>query len=98
MNRGILQIDQELALDSLTKNVVTSLANGTGFPAQFAAAMVKLGTVEVLTDVRDFVFLKIILAKEEMASDFDLEAVANIADGYCGNINTRSYRDNPLFE
>ncbi|XP_021828855.1 peroxidase 60 [Prunus avium] len=49
--RGILQIDQELALDSITQATVTALANnGTNsFATKFGQAMVKLGAVEVLT-------------------------------------------------
>ncbi|XP_034222619.1 peroxidase 60 [Prunus dulcis] len=48
--RGILQIDQELALDPITQATVTALANnGTNsFATKFGQAMVKLG-VEVLT-------------------------------------------------
>ncbi|XP_010269889.1 PREDICTED: peroxidase 57-like [Nelumbo nucifera] len=49
MRRGILPIDQALALDSSTKFTVISLANGVKFPAGFGEAMVKLGAVEVLT-------------------------------------------------
>ncbi|BFG34790.1 hypothetical protein CerSpe_210640 [Prunus speciosa] len=49
--RGILQIDQELALDPITQATVTTLANnGTNsFATKFGQAMVKLGAVEVLT-------------------------------------------------
>ncbi|MQM04532.1 hypothetical protein Taro_037332 [Colocasia esculenta] len=47
--RGILQIDQSLALHRTTRQTVALLANGTGFPAQFGAAMVKLGNIQVLT-------------------------------------------------
>ncbi|ONI01325.1 hypothetical protein PRUPE_6G132800 [Prunus persica] len=49
--RGILQIDQELALDPTTQATVTALANsGTNsFATKFGQAMVKLGAVEVLT-------------------------------------------------
>ncbi|BBH05197.1 root hair specific 18 [Prunus dulcis] len=49
--RGILQIDQELALDPITQATVTALANnGTNsFATKFGQAMVKLGAVEVLT-------------------------------------------------
>ncbi|KAF8412506.1 hypothetical protein HHK36_000474 [Tetracentron sinense] len=49
LNRGILQIDQELALDPLTKATVKSLAYGFDFGIQFGDAMVKLGATEVLT-------------------------------------------------
>ncbi|KAL5724261.1 peroxidase [Ranunculus cassubicifolius] len=49
MNRGVLRIDQELAWDPLTSSVVTSLANAFNFPSLFGDAMVKLGSIEVLT-------------------------------------------------
>ncbi|KAK8550782.1 hypothetical protein V6N13_119284 [Hibiscus sabdariffa] len=47
--RGVLRIDQELALDPLTSNTVASLITGNDFLARFGQAMVKLGAVEVLT-------------------------------------------------
>ncbi|KAH7692819.1 Peroxidase protein [Dioscorea alata] len=47
--KGILQIDQSLALDSATKNMVTYLANGFNFQFLFNNAMVKMGAIEVLT-------------------------------------------------
>ncbi|KAH0996774.1 hypothetical protein GBA52_020638 [Prunus armeniaca] len=49
--RGILQIDQELALDPITQATVTALANNStnSFATKFGQAMVKLGAVEVLT-------------------------------------------------
>ncbi|XP_043702224.1 peroxidase 60-like [Telopea speciosissima] len=49
IKRGILQIDEELALDRRTRPIVLELANGTTFPAQFGSAMVKMGSIEVLT-------------------------------------------------
>uniref|UniRef100_A0A2N9ISN9 Peroxidase n=1 Tax=Fagus sylvatica TaxID=28930 RepID=A0A2N9ISN9_FAGSY len=48
-HRGILQIDQELALDPLTQATVTTIANGYDFNTKFGQAMVKLGAVQVLT-------------------------------------------------
>ncbi|OUZ99192.1 Plant peroxidase [Macleaya cordata] len=50
-SRGILQIDQELALDPSTSAMVDSLADGSTFLAQFGAAMVKLGAIDVLTAI-----------------------------------------------
>ncbi|XVE59593.1 hypothetical protein DITRI_Ditri05aG0058200 [Diplodiscus trichospermus] len=50
IRRGILQIDQELALDPLTNATVAILANRNDFPAKFGQAMVKLGAVDVLAD------------------------------------------------
>ena len=52
--RGILKIDQDLAIAKQTKNVVSQLANGNGynFAQKFGQAMVKLGRVEVITDAR----------------------------------------------
>ncbi|KAL3518560.1 hypothetical protein ACH5RR_021149 [Cinchona calisaya] len=44
-NRGILQIDQQLALDPLTKDLVTRIANGFYFSTKFGQALVKLGAV-----------------------------------------------------
>ncbi|PIN20733.1 Peroxidase [Handroanthus impetiginosus] len=49
LNRGILQIDQELALDPLSKSTVAAIANGFDFSKKFGEAMIKLGGVEVLT-------------------------------------------------
>ncbi|KAK6912549.1 hem peroxidase [Dillenia turbinata] len=47
--RGILQIDQALALDSSTRPVVSSFAtNGMAFQQSFAKAMVKMGKVQIL--------------------------------------------------
>ncbi|PKH47891.1 peroxidase 60-like [Punica granatum] len=43
--RGILQIDQQLALDPLTKSTVAALANATNFVTRFGSAMVKLGAI-----------------------------------------------------
>ncbi|XP_027069855.1 peroxidase 60-like [Coffea arabica] len=49
LNRGILQIDQQLALDPLTKDIVTAIATRFDFSTKFGQAMVKMGAVEVLT-------------------------------------------------
>lgn len=50
LKRGILQIDQELASDRSTKNMVNSFAsNGNLFSQSFLAAIIKLGKIEVLT-------------------------------------------------
>ncbi|KAM3692914.1 hypothetical protein ACJW31_08G124400 [Castanea mollissima] len=50
INRGILQIDQELALDPLTNSTVQGIvASYSDFRSKFGQAMVKLGAVEVLT-------------------------------------------------
>ncbi|KAM7496935.1 hypothetical protein LguiA_021349 [Lonicera macranthoides] len=48
-NRGILQIDQTLALDQSTEPIVTDIANRLDFNIKFGQAMVKLGAVQVLT-------------------------------------------------
>ncbi|XP_062086537.1 peroxidase 60-like [Humulus lupulus] len=50
MSNGILKIDQELAIDQHTKNIVSQLAFGNDFAQKFGQAMVKLGRVEVITD------------------------------------------------
>ncbi|KAF3336057.1 Peroxidase 60 [Carex littledalei] len=50
-NKGILPIDQALALDGSTRWMVNLLANSTDFPSLFTQALVKLGRVEVLTAV-----------------------------------------------
>jgi peroxidase len=48
--KGILQIDQELATDKSSSGIVSNLAsNSAGFRNSFAAAMVKMGRVDVLT-------------------------------------------------
>ncbi|CAL5352602.1 unnamed protein product [Camellia sinensis] len=49
LQRGILQIDQELALDPQTKGSAIYAARGLDFQTKFAQAMVKLGAVQVLT-------------------------------------------------
>ncbi|XP_048504157.1 peroxidase 60-like [Beta vulgaris subsp. vulgaris] len=50
VGRGILQIDQEIALDSRTSDFVKELAkNNNTFLAKFGEAMVKMGAIEVLT-------------------------------------------------
>ncbi|MED6165984.1 hypothetical protein PIB30_104797 [Stylosanthes scabra] len=47
--KGVLKIDQELALDSSTKDFVASFAaNGDEFQKNFADAIVKMGKIEVL--------------------------------------------------
>ena len=47
--RGILQIDQDLALDPLSKTTVEAIASGFNFNEKFGQAMIKLGGVQVLT-------------------------------------------------
>ncbi|KAA8544269.1 hypothetical protein F0562_022281 [Nyssa sinensis] len=49
LDKGILQIDQVLALDPLTQPTVTTIANSYDFCTRFGQAMVKLGAVQVLT-------------------------------------------------
>ncbi|KAF7148301.1 hypothetical protein RHSIM_Rhsim03G0049000 [Rhododendron simsii] len=47
--RGIMQIDQELALDASTASFVSGFANDSlGFQLSFANALVKMGSIEVL--------------------------------------------------
>jgi len=47
--KGVLQIDQQLALDKSTKGFVTDFASsGAEFQKSFANAMVKMGSVDVL--------------------------------------------------
>ncbi|GAB2274591.1 hypothetical protein Dimus_009359 [Dionaea muscipula] len=48
-HRGVLQIDQELALDRSTRGIVRFLSNASDFPARFGSSMVHLGAVGVLT-------------------------------------------------
>lgn len=49
LGRGVLTIDQNLALDSISKGVVTGFArNGENFRERFVDAVVKLGNVDVL--------------------------------------------------
>ncbi|WCJ36387.1 Peroxidase 60 [Euphorbia peplus] len=50
LHRGILQIDQELGMHPLTFPIVRNLAfNSFDYPSKFGAAMVKLGSIRVLT-------------------------------------------------
>lgn len=44
--RGVLQIDQELAVDRLTNTTVTMIASSLDFQAKFGEAMVKLGALQ----------------------------------------------------
>ncbi|KAF8098909.1 hypothetical protein N665_0256s0039 [Sinapis alba] len=46
-HRGILQIDDQLAKDEMTKQIVMDLAEGNDFLARFGQAMVKLGSFGV---------------------------------------------------
>ncbi|XP_072957999.1 peroxidase 44-like [Typha angustifolia] len=49
MNRGVMQIDQELALDNSTSAIVADLgSDSSGFMEKFADALVRMGSVEVL--------------------------------------------------
>lgn len=47
--RGVLEIDQQLAIDKLTKETVENIAKRTDFSSVFGEVMVKLGSVDVLT-------------------------------------------------
>ncbi|XP_022945692.1 peroxidase 60 [Cucurbita moschata] len=47
--RGILEIDQQLALHPLTKDLVTRVAFGFDFASKFGDAMIKMGRFGVLT-------------------------------------------------
>ncbi|XP_058005243.1 peroxidase 60-like [Hevea brasiliensis] len=49
LHKGILQVDQELALDPITQSTVAAIADSTDFSYNFGQAMVKLGAVQVLT-------------------------------------------------
>ncbi|XP_009593086.1 peroxidase 60 [Nicotiana tomentosiformis] len=46
---GVLEIDQQIALDPLTNKTVDDIVKGSDFYTKFGEAMVKLGRVEVLT-------------------------------------------------
>ncbi|KAK7290686.1 hypothetical protein RIF29_05282 [Crotalaria pallida] len=49
LKKGILQIDQQLAIDKSTRGFVSGFAsNGDKFQKSFADAMIKLGKIEVL--------------------------------------------------
>ncbi|KAL7225718.1 hypothetical protein ACSBR1_020972 [Camellia fascicularis] len=49
LKRGVMQIDQELALDKASAPIVTGFAsNAIGFQQGFAKAIVKMGGIEVL--------------------------------------------------
>ncbi|KAJ9554793.1 hypothetical protein OSB04_009407 [Centaurea solstitialis] len=50
--RGVLQFDQQLALDSLSKSTVAAIAGSSDFTTRFGQAMVKLGAVQVLTNTQ----------------------------------------------
>ncbi|MBA0564954.1 hypothetical protein Golob_009858 [Gossypium lobatum] len=72
LGRGILQIDQALALDPLTNNTVASLANGNDFLARFGQAMVKLGAVDPQM---------VLSGDADITSDFLVPQDVNNADG-----------------
>ncbi|XVF42655.1 hypothetical protein PTKIN_Ptkin01aG0382100 [Pterospermum kingtungense] len=49
LRRGVMQIDQELANDKLSRDIVTGFAsNSIRFRTRFAQAMVKMGSIDVL--------------------------------------------------
>ena len=48
-HKGVLQIDQDLALDFRTKDIVKTFANTQEFLFKFGKAMVKMGRIGVLT-------------------------------------------------
>ncbi|KAJ8428119.1 hypothetical protein Cgig2_000891 [Carnegiea gigantea] len=48
-HKGVLQIDQDLALDFRTKDIVKTFANTQEFLSKFGKAMVKMGRIGVLT-------------------------------------------------
>ncbi|XP_024985365.1 peroxidase 60 [Cynara cardunculus var. scolymus] len=50
--RGVLQFDQQLALDNLSKSTVAAIAGSSDFTTKFGQAMVKLGALKVLTDTQ----------------------------------------------
>ncbi|CAM8970261.1 unnamed protein product [Rhodiola kirilowii] len=53
LKRGVLQIDEAIALDSLTRPTVSSLATGAiDFQTRFGQAMVKMGAIQVLSGKR----------------------------------------------
>ncbi|KAG7556084.1 hem peroxidase [Arabidopsis suecica] len=52
-HRGILHIDQQLAIDGMTSKMVTDIANGNDFLARFGQAMVNLGSVRLITKAKD---------------------------------------------
>lgn len=53
LKKGILEIDQNLASHILTKKTVSSLATGAiDFQARFGEAMIKMGSLQVLTGVK----------------------------------------------
>lgn len=48
--KGVLLVDQNIALDKLTNGTVKSLADGTlNFATQFGGALVRMGAIQVLT-------------------------------------------------
>ncbi|XVF30701.1 hypothetical protein REPUB_Repub16aG0080800 [Reevesia pubescens] len=50
LKRGVMKIDQELANDQLSRGIVSRFAsNATLFRTRFAQAMVKMGSIQVLT-------------------------------------------------
>ncbi|XP_071729600.1 peroxidase 60-like [Rutidosis leptorrhynchoides] len=49
LHKGILQIDQELALDRLSRSTVAAIAKSSDYNTKFGQAMVKMGTIQVLT-------------------------------------------------
>ncbi|KAK1429208.1 hypothetical protein QVD17_11413 [Tagetes erecta] len=49
LHRGVLQFDQDLAFDSLTKSTVADIAHSFDFNTKFGQAMVKMGAIDVLT-------------------------------------------------
>ncbi|RWW02643.1 hypothetical protein GW17_00034255 [Ensete ventricosum] len=51
--RGVLKVDQNIAMDGATSATVRSLANGgSSFPSLFGRAMVKMGAIQVVTETQ----------------------------------------------
>ncbi|XP_039065199.1 peroxidase 60-like [Hibiscus syriacus] len=70
-HRGILAIDQALALDPLTSNIVANLSTGNDFRARFGQAMVNLGAV-VLNDKKSEIRKSYRAVKNKPRSSFGL--------------------------
>nr|GEW74754.1 hypothetical protein [Tanacetum cinerariifolium] len=56
IDRGVLENDQELALDSLTKSMVEAIARSTDFNFNFGQAMAKVDATQVLTGTQGEIF------------------------------------------
>ncbi|GJS00595.1 retrovirus-related pol polyprotein from transposon TNT 1-94 [Tanacetum coccineum] len=82
MRRGILEIDQQLAEDRLSKSTVKAIASSSDFNTKFGQAMVKLGGIQE-------VFVSLVLDIEVIRSRIEVVGIfktVQVVSRACGSI------------